>query len=433
MIPQPTIIQIECIAMPKDNQVTNVQIFEKKLAAYAEVAVRVGLNLQPGQRLIIDASIEAAPMVRRITSEAYRAGAELVDVLWNDPSVTLTRFNFAPDDSFDLVPSWRREAMTRAGERGDAVIYVGSPNPDLLADLDPERVRRHQHAGNEAMRSFNESRDRQMVNWTIVTVPSDAWAARVFPKLPTEEGKRRLWDEVFKAVRVDNTNPVAAWDTHIGTLDRILKHLNSRRYKLLRYRAPGTNLEIGLPQKHCWMNARFLTQRGTSYIANLPTEEVFTSPHRNHAEGVVRASMPLSYGGVLIENFGLRFQSGRVVDAWADSGLETLEGILETDEGARHLGEVALVPNSSPISQSGLLFFNTLYDENASSHMAIGRAFSFTLSGWESQKDKALEKAGINQSLTHVDFMVGSEEMNIDGVRENGSVEAILHAGEWVS
>jgi aminopeptidase len=419
--------------MSKVNRSTEDKVFEQRLAAYAEVAIRVGLNLQLGQRLVIDASIEAAPMVRRIASEAYRAGAELVDVLWNDPSVTLTRFKFAPDKSFDLVPSWRQEAMTRAGERGDAVIYVDSPNPDLLADQDPERVRRHQRAGNEAMRSFNESRNRQMVNWTILTVPNEAWAASVFPKLPAEAGKRRLWDEVFKAVRVDGTNPVAAWDTHIATLDRILKHLNNRHYKLLRYRAPGTNLEIGLPQEHRWMNARFLTQGGSAYIANLPTEEVFTSPHSGQAEGVVTASMPLSYGGVLIENFGLRFEGGRVVEAWADSGLETLEGILETDEGARHLGEVALVPNSSPISQSGLLFFNTLYDENASSHMAVGRAFSFTLNGWESKNDKTIEKAGINQSLTHVDFMVGSGEMDIDGVRENGSVEAILHAGEWVS
>ena len=405
--------------------------FQEQLAVYAEVAVRIGLNLQPGQRLLVSASTEAAALTRLIAAEAYRAGAELVDVLWSDPGVTLARFRHAPTESFDLHPTWRGEAFRQVGERGDAVLYLHSPNPNLLAGQDPEKLRLHQRATDRAMRPYNEARDRQRVNWTIVSVPNDTWAASVFPDLPTEAGRRRLWEAIFEAVRLNEGDPVAAWNNHIADLNRVLVHLNGRRYARLHYRAPGTDLEVRLPEEHRWMSARFLTDRGTPYIANLPTEEVFTSPHSGHTEGTVAASLPLSYGGILIENFGLRFEAGQVVEAWAESGHETLMGILATDEGARHLGEVALVPHASPISQSGLLYYDSLFDENAACHLALGRGFTFTVDNWQGKSDEEIAAAGINRSLTHIDFMVGSSEMDIDGVRADGSVEAIMRGGEW--
>ncbi len=405
--------------------------FEERLDAYAEVAVRIGLNLQPGQNLLLETGTEAAPMARLVAKHAYRAGAKFVEVLWDDPHVTRARYQHAPRDSFGLYPAWRAEAFRVAAERGDAILHLRNPAPDLLDDQDPERIGEAETAKRASLKPYAEAQGRHRVNWCIAAYPTQRWADKVFPEERTEDRLSLLWAAVFAGVRVDQPDPVVSWRQHLDRLDEVLEHLNARRYGALRYRGPGTELEIGLPAAHTWLSARFTREQGGSYIANLPTEEVFTSPHQDRTEGTVSASLPLSYAGGLIENFGLRFAGGRVVDAWAERGEELLRGILATDEGAGRLGEVALVPVDSPIAQSGRLFYNTLYDENAACHLALGRGFSFTLQGWQTMNDDALAAAGINRSLTHVDFMVGSEQLDIDGVTAGGGEESVMRSGSW--
>ena len=405
--------------------------FDDKLDAYAEVMVAIGLNLRPGQRLIVDASTEAAPLVRKVAAHAYRRGARLVDVMWNDPYVTLARYRYAPEDSFDDLPAWRGEAYRAAGEGGDAVLHLRTPHPDLFDNEDPERVGAVQRANRLLHRPYQEFRDRQRINWTIATCPGQEWADRVFPADPPEERLGKLWDTLFTTVRLNAADPVAAWGEHLAALDRVRDHLQARNYRALHYRGPGTDLEVGLPDGHLWLSARFTRAQGTSYIANLPSEEVFTSPRRDRAEGTVVSTKPLSYAGKLIEGMGLRFEGGRVVEAWAERGEEMVHEILGADAGARHLGEVALVPESSPIARSGLLFYNTLFDENAACHLALGQGFSFCLDGWQDKKEEELAAAGINRSLTHVDFMAGSAQLDIDGVTDGGAEEPIMRSGEW--
>lgn len=405
--------------------------FDDALDAYAEVMVAIGLNLQPGQRLIVDAATEATPMVRRVAEHAYRRGARLVEVIWNDPWIDLIRYRHAPQGSLGELPAWRGDAYRSAGEEGDAVLHLRSYHPDLFDGEDPERIGAVQRATRELMRPYNELRDRQRVNWTIAACPGQAWADRVFPELPPEERLGRLWQAVFAAVRVDRTDPVAAWREHLAVLERARDHLQARRYRALRYRGPGIDLEIGLPDDHLWLHAEFLRAQGTPYIANLPTEEVFTSPHRERAEGVVTASKPLFYAGKRIEGMKLRFEGGRVVESGAERGAEMVHEILGSDEAAARLGEVALVPESSPIARSGLLFHNTLFDENAACHLALGRGFPFCLDGWQHRDATETVSAGINRSLTHVDFMIGSAGLDLDGVTGAGVEEPIMRAGEW--
>jgi aminopeptidase len=405
--------------------------FAEKLDAYAEVTVAVGLNLQPEQVLIIDASIEAAPLVRRIVDYAYRRGARLVDVMWSDPDTLLTRYRYAPEGSLDDLPSWRGDALQRAGEQGAAVLHLRAPQPDLYAGVEAQKIGAVQGATRRLNRAYTAQRDRQRINWSIASYPSQSWADKVFPDLPADERVGRLWEAIFAAVRADGADPVGAWREHLTTLDRARQHLQARRYRALRYRGPGTDLEVGLPDGHLWMSAEFERVQGTRYVANLPTEEVFTSPHSGRTEGRVAASMPLSYAGTLIDGMGLRFEEGRVVEAWADRGQQILEGLLDSDDGARRLGEVALVTESSPIARSKLLFLNTLFDENAACHLALGSGFGYCLDGWQQQDRATITAAGINASLVHLDFMIGSNRLDIDGVTAEGSEEAIMRAGEW--
>lgn len=405
--------------------------FDDKLDAYAEVVIDIGLNLQRGQRLLVDASVEAAPLVRRVSEQAYRRGARLVDVLWNDPLLTLTRYMHAPDGSFDELPAWRGEAYRAAGESGDAVLHLRTPQPELYDRADPTRVAALQRANRDLHLPYQQLRDRQRINWTIATSPGQRWADRVFPELPPEERLGRLWDTVFAAVRVNGADPVRAWREHLASLDRARSHLQARNYRALRYRGPGTELEIGLPADHLWLSARFDRSQGSGYVANLPSEEIFTSPRNDRTEGRVVSTKPLSYAGRLIEGMGLRFAAGRVTEAWAERGEEMVQEILAADEGARRLGEVALVTESSPIARSGRLFYDTLFDENAACHLALGHGFSFCLDGWQDKTEQQIGAAGINRSRIHVDFMIGSAQLDVDGVGTGETEEPIMRSGEW--
>lgn len=401
------------------------------LDRYADLALHVGVGLRPGQRVLLRTDIAAAPLARRIVAAAYRAGAPYVDVRYGDEQVDLARFRHAPDGSFEALPTGRTEAYVAMAERGDAVISLGAGDPELLAEVDPERVATARAANGRAMKPFSRHVMSDRVPWTVLAVPTPAWAAKVFPDDPPERALERLWQAVFQATRVDRDDPVGAWNSHVEALEDRARQLNESRYAALRFRGPGTDLTVGLADDHVWKGGASHAASGQRFVANLPTEEVFTAPHANRVAGTVRAAMPLAYGGRLIEGFELDFEDGRVVAARAEGGEEVLTRLLDTDEGARRLGEVALVSVDSPIHRTGLLFYNTLFDENAASHVALGEAYRFCVEGGPSMSDEEAAAHGLNESAMHVDFMIGTPESDVDGVRADGGSEPLIRAGRF--
>jgi aminopeptidase len=401
------------------------------LARYAEVAVEVGLNLRPGQRLFIVAPMETAPLVRQITVSAYKAGARLVDVLWRDQQMDLLRLQHAPRDSFQEFPDWPATAMLEYLDRGDAVLQVFADDPDLFNTEDPQLVAASMQAMMEKLGSVMKRISRNSTNWLVMPASVDGWAAKVFPGLSPSQRQARLWEAIFQMCRLNHDDPVSAWRDHVAGLQARCAYLNRRHYTALKYTAPGTDLTVGLPEGHIWKGGQATSQNGIAFVPNLPTEEVFTLPHRDRAEGIVHASKPLSYGGMMIEDFSLRFSQGRVVEVTATRGKELIETLIANVEGASRLGEVALVPNSSPVSQSGLLFYNALIDENAASHIALGDAYRVTLQGGEAMSPEEFATAGGNESVEHVDVMVGSAESAVEGILSDGSTEWIMRDGEW--
>ena len=409
------------------------------LRAYADLAVHVGLNVQPGQRLLIigpiangGVSLEAAPLVREVAASAYRAGARLVEALWGDETLQLTRFRTAPDDSFGEFSRWLPDALHAHAAAGDAILSIYANDPDLLEHEDPRRAAAVAQATARAVRPFRERISRNDTNWTVIAAAAPAWARKVFPDRPGHEGVARLWAAIARLCRLDAADPVEAWRSHLQMLAARKDRLNDRRFSALRYRAPGTDLTVGLPECHQWVSGQSTSRGGVLFAPNIPTEEVFTMPHRDRVNGRVTATKPLSYSGSLIEGFSLEFVDGRIVSATAATGEDALRQLLATDEGAARLGEIALVPHSSPISQSGLLFYNTLFDENAASHLAVGSAYKFTAAGGEGMSEDEFERAGGNRSAVHVDFMIGSGALDIDGIRD-GAAEPLVRAGEWVA
>jgi aminopeptidase len=411
---------------------------ERTLEVYAEVAVRVGLNLQAGQRLLIigplasgGASLDAAPLVRHIAVSAYRAGASLVETIWGDEALQIIRFRHAPRHSFNEFSAWLPHALSEHVEAGHAVLSVYANDPDLLRSEPPELVAAVQLATSRSVQRFREHISRNQTNWAVVAAACPSWASRVFPTVAADQQVARLWEAISRLCRLDTPDPVSAWNGHIKALAGRAEYLNRKRYAALRYTGPGIDLTIGLPASHVWVSAQTVSRSGIPFTANLPTEEVFTMPHKDRVDGIVTSSKPLSYGGTLIEGFTLRFREGRVVEMTAARGEPVLRRLLETDPGAERLGEIALVPHNSPVSQSGLLFYNTLFDENAASHVALGTAYKFTMSGGETMSSEEFERAGGNQSATHVDFMIGSADLNVDGVLTSCAVEPIMRQGDW--
>jgi aminopeptidase len=413
--------------------------FETKLRKYAEVIVRSGLNLQPGQRLLIGiplyglmgVSIETAPLVREIAATAYQAGARFVDVMWNDEQLLATRFKEGDPDNLVEFPSWRGEAAVKGAEEGDAILILYSENPELLSDFDPKLAIKYRTAFLEATKPFVELRYKLATNITIAAAPVRGWTKKVFPDLSSEEGEDRFWEAIFQVCRVNEKNPVEAWKEHFADLEGRLRYLNKKKYRELHFIGPGTDLTIGLPQAHNWNSALMTSQRGISFSANIPTEEVFTIPHKDQTEGSVAITKPIVRAGGIIEDAVLRFSAGKVVEAKAKTGLESLEKVLATDSGHSRLGEVALVPHSSPISQSGLTFFNILFDENASSHIALGDALKVGLEGGTAMSDEAFSAAGGNLSLGHLDIMIGSGEIDLNGIMDDDTSEPLMRSGEW--
>lgn len=410
---------------------------QELLRRYAEAIVKVGLNLRPGQRLIITNAAARGvppagrPLVHEVAKAAYAAGARYVEVIWGDEEMLRIRLQNAPADSFEEYPKFHVSGLLDMIKNGDALLSIYANDPDALKGMDPERVGTLQKVHLQNNQEINANVSRNAINWCVVASASPAWAAKIFPDLQPEEAESKLWKAIFETTRAVQPDPVAAWQEHIQNLIKRAKYMQAKKYDSLHYKGPGTDFTLGLPQGHRWIAARMPAENGVDFTANMPTEEIFTLPDRHRAEGTVSATFPLSYGGSLIEDFSLTFENGRVVKVNAKKNEAILQKLVDTDEGATRLGEVALVPASSPIATRGHLFYNTLYDENASCHIAIGRAYRFTLTGGEELTDEEFVAAGGNISLTHVDFMIGSPQIDIDGIKADGTREPVLRQGEW--
>ena len=405
--------------------------FQKNLEKYAELAVKVGVNVQKGQVLVVNATLEAADLVRLVVKQAYEVGAKNVVVNWNDDIVSRTKYELAPDEAFSEYPEWRARETEELAAKGAAFMSIISSSPDLLKGVNPERIATYQKAAGKALAKYRKMIQSDKVSWTVIASASLAWAAKVFPEEPAENQVNKLWEAIFKATRVDTENPVEAWKKHDENLHEKVNYLNEKHYTKLHYKAPGTDLTIELPKNHLWVGAGSINENGKEFMANMPTEEVFTVPFKTGVNGTVSSTKPLSYGGNIIDRFSVTFENGKIVDVKAEEGEEILRHLVETDEGSHYLGEVALVPYNSPISQSNVLFFNTLFDENASNHLAIGSAYAFCIEGGKKMSSEELKENGLNESITHVDFMIGSAEMDIDGITADGKTEAIFRGGNW--
>ncbi|MEC8628785.1 MAG: aminopeptidase [Pseudomonadota bacterium] len=399
----------------------------------ADVAVNVGLNLQPGQDLILTAPAEALPLVRAVAAAAYRAGAGVVTPILSDPGVTLARFEHGSDDSFDTAPAWLYAGMADAYNKGAARMAIVGEDPMLLSEQDPDKVARAGKANSIAYKPALEKIANFAINWSIASYPTLDWAKRIFPDMADEDAVAALADAIFAASRVNTPDPVAAWAAHNAALATRTKWLNDQRFSALHFTSPGTDLTVGLADGHEWHGGASEAQNGVVCNPNIPTEEVFTTPHADRVNGTVRSTKPLSHQGSLIDEIEVRFENGVIVEARAAKGEAVLQKLLDTDDGARKLGEVALVPHSSPISQSGLLFYNTLYDENAACHIALGQCYSKCFLDGASLTPEQIADQGGNSSMIHVDWMIGGPDTDIDGITADGTRVPVFRGGEWAA
>lgn len=407
----------------------------KLLDKYAELVVRTGVNIRPDQLLVINASIENADFARRLAKAAFGAGAHDVTISWHDEQFSLLRYMMGKKEVFTEFPDWRRIMYMDNAEEGAAFISIVSEDPEIFKSVEPERLTLAQQAAGAALKEYRERIMSNRNSWCVVSVPSPAWAACVFPELSAEEAVNALWQNIFAAVRVNNDcDAVKAWKEHTDFLGRAADFLNKNRFKSLHYiNSLGTDLTVGLPDGHIWAGGAEKTTAGTVFVANMPTEEVYTAPALDDVNGVVYASKPLVYNGNLIKDFYLRFENGKVTDFAAKEGEPLLRELLSTDQGSCRLGEVALVPYDSPISRSGVLFYNTLFDENASCHLAFGKAYPTCLEGGTELTEDELLQRGINNSLIHEDFMIGTADLSIDGITAEGSRVPVFRQGNFVS
>ena len=414
--------------------------FENMLEKYAELIVKFGVNLQTGQRLLIGppavwmlgTPIETAPFVRKVAEHAYRAGARRVDVIWNDPQMQRLRIEHAQTNTLTDFPKWQVEASMAHINNGDAVLFILAEDPDLYRGLDPKAVSTLQTTTMKQTHEVLDAFAKSKVQTCVVAAPVNGWADKVFPDFPTETRDQELWKAIFSMCRADQADPIADWKTHMEQMKRRSDYLNEKRYDELYYSAPGTELRVGLPTDHLWRHIQMTDRKGTSYVLNIPSEEIWCMPHKDCVDGTVVASKPLSFGGTVIEGIRFVFKEGCVVESSATQGQEVLKSLLESDEGSRRLGEVALVSHSSPISRMRRIFYNILIDENAASHLALGLAYKFNMKGGIDMSDEEFHRLGGNQSSVHVDFMIGSEKMDVFGVTKSGKRELIMNHGEWV-
>ena len=413
--------------------VKEFEVNPAKVDRLAELAIKTGVALQPGQNLLISAPVEALPLVRRLCVHAYKAGAGLVTPLFTDPEITLARYRHADAASFDVAADWLYAGMGEAFDNNTARLAIVGDDPMLLSKEDPQKVGRANKANSIAYKPARERITRFEINWNIVSWPGVAWSQRMFPELSAEEAQNKLADAIFSASRADQDDPMLAWQEHNSGLRARSDWLNNQNFQALHFVGRGTDLIVGLADEHEWMGGASIAKNGITCNPNIPSEEVFTTPHSLKVEGHVCSTKPLSHQGTLIDNINVRFEGGRIVAANASRGEELLNKVLDSDEGARRLGEVALVPHSSPISQSGLLFYNTLFDENAASHIALGQCYSKCFrDGANLSKDEVVSRGG-NSSMIHIDWMIGSNEIDVDGISSDGTKTPVFRKGEWAS
>jgi len=405
--------------------------FEEKLAQFAELAVKVGTNIQQGQTLLINTTVDTIEFTRLVVKEAYKAGAARVTVNYSDDVVARQLFENASVEEFEKFPRWITEQRDELIERGGALLWIDAADPDLMAGIPVEKISANQKASGKALENYRDAVMNDKIAWSIIAIPSKKWAAKVFPELPEEEQVPAMWEAIFKTVRIGEGSAVENWQAHLKNLHVRGDLMNEKHFAKLHYTAPGTDLIVGLPDKHIWATGSSKTPQGTEFVANMPTEEVFTLPSKYDVNGYVSSTKPLVYQGNIIDNFKLTFENGVIVKAEAQQGEELLNELIRADEGSKYIGEIALVPHESPISASGLLYYNTLFDENASNHIAIGAAYPTCYEGGSELSEEEMDKAGINVSITHEDFMVGSAEMDIDGIHADGTVEAVFRKGAW--
>jgi aminopeptidase len=409
------------------------KINENKIDKLANLAVKRGVGLQKGQNLLITAPIESLPLVRKIAEHAYKEGASIVTPLFTDSEITLSRFKYAPDESFDSATDWLFNGMGEAFDNNTARMAIAGDDPMLLSQMDPDKVSRANKAMAKAYKPARERITEFKINWNIVSWPGSAWASRVFPELPLDEAIVKLADAIFDASRASVDDPIQAWDDHNEKLRMKTNWLNEKNFAALQYNGPNTNLRVGLADEHEWMGGASKAQNGIICNPNIPSEEVFTTPHAYKVDGTVTSTKPLSYQGTLIDNIKVTFKDGKIIEANASKGEEVLQKVLKSDEGASRIGEVALVPHSSPISQSGIIFYNTLFDENAASHIALGQCYSKCFKGELDLSKEEISKRGGNSSMIHIDWMIGSNEIDVDGIDQSGNSVPIFRQGEWVN
>ncbi|MGE7622400.1 aminopeptidase [Viridibacillus sp. NPDC096237] len=405
--------------------------FQEKLAQFAELAVKVGVNIQKGQTLLINTTTDTIEFTRLVVKEAYTAGAGRVTVNFSDGEIDRAFFDNAPEDEFAKYPRWISEQRNELIERKGALLWIDAADPDLLSGVPVSKLSAQQKAAGKALTNYRNAVMNDKIAWAIIAVPSKQWAAKVFPDVEVDKQVEALWEAIFKTVRIGEGNAVENWKGHLVNLYTRADILNAKRYAKLHYTAPGTDLTIELPIKHIWQTGASKTPENTSFVANMPTEEVYTMPSKYGVNGVVSNTKPLVFQGNIIDDFKLTFENGKIIKAEARVGNDLLQELIKADEGSKYLGEVALVPHESPISASNILYYNTLFDENASNHLAIGEAYPTCYEGGSALSQEQLEEHGINTSITHEDFMIGSADMNIDGVLTDGTVEPIFRNGSW--
>lgn len=402
------------------------------LEKYARLIVKTGVNIQKDQILVVNSPIECAAFARLVARVAYQEGAHDVVLNWKDELFSKLRFEQAPEAVFTEFPEWQKQFYLTYLRQGAAFLSIAAADPELLKEVDPARVAAAQKTGSIALREYREALMSNKNAWCVASIPTAAWACKVFPDLAPEQAVEKLWEAIFTTVRIAQEDPVAAWDDHKNNLKRSMEWLNARRFKYLHYKnSLGTDLTIELPQGHLWLGGAEATPAGLEFVANMPTEEVFTLPKKTGVNGTVVSSKPLNYNGSLIEDFSLKFKEGRIIEYTAAKGQEVLAKLIETDEGSGYLGEVALVPYDSPISRLNLLFYNTLFDENASCHLAIGKAYPVCIKNSENMSGEELVQAGVNDSLVHEDFMIGTADLEITGTTVTGEKIAIFKAGNF--
>ncbi|MBS6195847.1 MAG: aminopeptidase [Clostridiales bacterium] len=406
--------------------------FEEKLQEYARLIVKVGVNVQKGQDIVLRCPVESYPFGRLIVKEGYEAGAREVIIHWSDAVSRRIAYDHADVSVFENIPEWQAESMNKYAREGAAFISIAGGDPEVFKGVDSEKLKASAKASDQAYEVFYKRMSASEIPWNVAAVPSEKWAQKVFPGIPVEEAMEKLWENIFRSVRIGEGDAVQAWKEHDAFLSSMCKKLDEQQFSALHYvNSLGTDFTVGLVENHRWEGGSEGDSRGVDFIANMPTEEIFTMPDARRAEGKLVSALPLSYEGNMIHNFSFTFHEGKVVEFAAEEGLETLKRMLDSDEGSRRLGEVALVPYDSPISNMKTLFYNTLFDENASCHFALGRCYETTVEGGASMSEEELKAVGGNTSMIHVDFMVGTSDLSITGIKKDGTEVPVFVNGNW--